>query len=99
MIYAGIACQLMLFRDVRGLLRLADGDNASQISEWVGAGARARSQKRESSHYLQDLVLGGFFFPRFVFSAFAATISYDCRIKPCSSSSRSALSRSSITHL
>src|ERR1700688_1524735 len=38
-------------------------------------------------------------FPRRRFGAFAATISYDCRIRSSNSSHRTASSRSSITHL
>jgi hypothetical protein len=40
-----------------------------------------------------------FFLPDFFAGAFAATISYDCRINSFNSSVRSASNRSSITHL
>src|SRR5580658_1879895 len=62
-------------------------------------------QKARSQLFIFLVLLGALSFaevvllPDFCRGAFAATISYDCRIKSFNSSVRSASSRSSITHL
>jgi hypothetical protein len=86
-----------------GLLRLADSDEQSQITQGAPEGT-PKSCLDLLLYFLFVFFLAleagdGRFWPLIFLGALAATISYDCRIESLSSFQLKASNRSSITHL